>query len=239
MTNIIEMDAEHTAEPLSDERAKVWQIELTAAAGYPDRLALAAIDAVLDLNLGITPTIRAAKVFLLEGSLCEADVKYIAQQVLAEPIVHAVEYRLCGDSVAVPHASGDDHLIYVLPKPGVTDPEAESAHRLLEQLGYSIQAVRTGRRYSISDVTADSLEIIKQKVLCNDAIENMHRGQLFVDHLGVGKPYQFELVTVPLLGASPDQLAAISRDRQLSLSLAEMATIQTHFAGLGREPTDI
>ena len=41
--------------------------------------------------------------------------------------------------------------------------------------------------------------------------------------------------------AVPDTLgdAVLSRARQLYLQLAEMQTIQQHFAALGREPTDI
>ncbi len=37
-----------------------------------------------------------------------------------------------------------------------------------------------------------------RKVLANDAIEQVVVGPLTADHLGVGSPYAFKLVTVPL-----------------------------------------
>jgi phosphoribosylformylglycinamidine synthase subunit PurSL len=47
------------------------------------------------------------------------------------------------------------------------------------------------------------------------------------------------LVTVPIRTRDDAGLVALSKSGQLSLSLAEMRTIQTHFQDLGRDPTDI
>src|SRR5439155_10592618 len=63
-------------------------------------------------------------------------------------------------------------------------------------------------------------------------------GPLSLDHLSIGAPYTFRLVTVPLRDLDDSALEKLSRDGQLSLSLDEMRTIQGHFRGLGRDPTD-
>src|SRR5205823_11864369 len=62
---------------------------------------------------------------------------------------------------------------------------------------------------------------------------------LTLDHLSIGTPYAFRLITVPLRDLDDDGLEQLSRDGQLSLSLDEMRTIQGHFRSLGRDPTDV
>src|SRR5207302_611168 len=62
---------------------------------------------------------------------------------------------------------------------------------------------------------------------------------LEVDHLTLGSKYEFRLVTVPLRTLDDAGLTKVSRAGQLSLSLDEMWAIQTHFRGLGRDPTDV
>ena len=75
-------------------------------------------------------------------------------------------------------------------------------------------------------------------MLANDAVEQSAIGSLPFDHLGQGQHYEFRLITVPLRGMDDQQLMEISRSGQLSLNLAEMQTIQRHFTGLNRDPTD-
>jgi phosphoribosylformylglycinamidine synthase subunit PurSL len=76
-------------------------------------------------------------------------------------------------------------------------------------------------------------------VLANDAIEQVVVGPLPFDHLELGAPYKFQLVTVPLRALDDDALVRLSREGQLYLSLVEMQTIQAHFRQLDRDPTDI
>ena len=44
---------------------------------------------------------------------------------------------------------------------------------------------------------------------------------------------------IEILNADDTELMRISREGTLSLNLNEMRTIQTHFLGLGRNPTDV
>ncbi|HMP78806.1 MAG TPA: phosphoribosylformylglycinamidine synthase subunit PurS, partial [Pirellulaceae bacterium] len=240
MANITETDTE-TVDSNVDRfgLSAVWQVELWAADGFPDRLALAAKEAIQDLNLGLTPTIMAAKGFLVEGPFEESEVRSMAQEYLAEPIVHRVRSGRCGDDEFASPVSTESCVVFVLPKPGVTDPEGETALELLQQSGFAANAVRTFRRYEISGVPDSALPLICQKVLCNDAIEQLHLNTLSIEQLQIGQPYQFRLRHVPLLEANADCLMEISREMQLSLTIEEMQAIQAHFSRLGREPTDI
>ena len=57
-----------------------------------------------------------------------------------------------------------------MPKPGVTDPEAESALELLRKLGYEVSGVRTIRSYRVGGPREHVPRLI-QRVLANDAVE--------------------------------------------------------------------
>ena len=65
---------------------------------------------------------------------------------------------------------GPGTVVHVMPKPGVTDPEAESALALLRSLDYAVSNVRTIRTYRI-DGPARALPRLISRVLANDAVE--------------------------------------------------------------------
>jgi phosphoribosylformylglycinamidine synthase subunit PurSL len=128
-------------------------------------------------------------------------------------------------------------VVHVLPKPGVTDPEAESARAILHDLGFAVENVRTVRTYRVAGPTG-ALGGLIRRVLANDAVEQAVIGPLHFDRLGQGHPYQFRKVIVPIRSMNDDALNQLSLDGQLALSLAEIKAIRGHFADLGRDPTD-
>ncbi len=176
--------------------------------------------------------IRAGRGFLIEGAVSQDRIETAARSLLVDPVVETFEIRPCRSPF-----SGPETVVHVLPKPGVTDPEAESARSLLNDLGYPVENVRTVRTYRVDGPEA-SLPRLIQRILANEAIDEVVIGPLPFDRLGQGQPYQFRRIDVPLLGMDDQALIELSKSGQLSLSLAEMKTIQDHFAGLGRNPTD-
>ncbi len=210
----------------------LWHIEIQPAEGQSDHVGeRLAIDAV-ELGLAGPWTIRASRGFLVEGAIAEEAIRRAARDVLSDPVVESVSIRPLGSS-----GGGTAAVVNVLPKPGVTDPEAESALTLLKDLGYSVSNVRTIRTYRI-DGPADTLPRLIERVLANEAVEQAVLGELPIDHLGQGQPYHFRREEIPIRGLGDAALMELSRSGQLSLSLAEMRAIQQHFAGLGRDPTD-
>ena len=166
--------------------------------------------------------------YLLQGpDLAEADVQRLCQELLVDPLVESYTFGPLGSDEA-------DRFATVLLQPGVMDPVALSVIEAARDLGIPLSAVRTFRRY-YGPGNDDPLLL---KSLANEAIEQLIRGPLKLEHLGVGQPYRFERLHVPLDGPE-ETLLAISKQRQLSLSLTEMQTIREHFARLGRAPTDI
>jgi phosphoribosylformylglycinamidine synthase len=144
-----------------------------------------------------------------------------------------------GDALLNELPTGCAHLIHVLPKPGVMDPVAESALGAIADFGLRAEAVRTLKKYAVGPLSDQQISLLCSKVLANDAVEQVVVGPLCFERLQVGSPYEFQLKTVPILAMDDSALVRLSREGQLYLSLVEMQTIQAHFRGLERDPTDI
>ncbi|MEW4566370.1 phosphoribosylformylglycinamidine synthase subunit PurL [Tautonia sp. JC769] len=220
----------------------LWHLQIDPAPGLADSEGRRVSAEAADLGLGGPWAVHSARGFLVEGDLSESDLRLAAEQVLADPIVETFTIRPTpGDpqsrGASAPPASGNAP-VHVLPRPGVTDPVAESARAVLRDLGLDVSEVRSVRTYMI-DGPAGSLDALIRRVLANDAVEQAIVGPLALDHLGQGRPYAFRRVDVPLLGMDDDALMRVSREGQLSLSIDEMRAIRAHFGELRRDPTDI
>jgi phosphoribosylformylglycinamidine synthase II len=173
----------------------------------------------------------SARGFLLEGDLSETDLERLVTEVLADPLVETGHVR--------PVGRGDAHAYTVLLKPGVMDPVAQTVLDTATILGIRVAAVRTFRRYyGMPDLSPADRDVLFRKVLANDAIEQIVAGPLHADHLAIGSPYQFKLITVPITQLDDAELVKLSKEGMLALTLDEMKAVQAHFRSLGREPTD-
>ena len=210
----------------------LWHLQIDPAAGRADAEGRRLAADAADLGLPGPWRISASRGFLVEGALGRDDLRRAAEAVLADPVAETFAVRLPEDR----DAEGLT-LVHVLPKPGVTDPEAESALAILRDLGFAATNVRSVRTYQVEG-PAYALPHLIRRVLANDAVEQAVVGPIALDHLGQGHPYAFRRIDVPLAGLEDDDLLRISREGQLSLSLAELHTIQAHFDSLGRAPTD-
>ncbi len=167
--------------------------------------------------------------YLIDGSLTRDQAERLATELLVDPLV---EDYLLGDLQEPEDRSSSQ--VTVLLKPGVMDPVAQSVLDAAQDLGLSLRGVRTFRRYTIRGDDG-----ILPKVLANDAIEQIVQGSLSSEHMALGEPYEFNLVTVLLRDLRDNDLLELSRSGQLALDLAEMQAIQQHFREVGREPTDV
>jgi phosphoribosylformylglycinamidine synthase len=210
----------------------LWHLEIGPAPQHPDLVGKRLSAEASESGIPGPWTIEATRGFLVEGDLTEDDLARAARSVLTDPVVESFWLR----SVPSPDREGPA-VVHVLPRPGVTDPEAESALRLLRDLGFPAVALRTIRSYRVSG-PAERLGRLIQRVLANEAVEQAVIGPLRLDHLGQGQDYQFHLVIVPLRAMNDAALLDVSRSGQLSLSLDEMRAIQAHFSAIGRDPTD-
>ena len=240
----------------------LWEIDLHPAPGEPDLIGRSVAAEAADLGLpGLS--VHGARGFLLQGNLSQRQVHTLAHELLADLVVERPVVAPLGDerllypaaAVQSPDSNvqnrggGGDHnpktgsivekqLIHVLPKPGVTDPVAESALKAIADFGMKADAVCTLRKYWIDPLPTEKLEFLVKKLLANDSIERVILGPLTLSRIDLGAPYQFQPELVRLRGLADEQLLELSKSRTLSLTLVEMQTIQEHYRELGREPSD-
>ncbi len=181
--------------------------------------------------------VRETRGLLIEGNLTESAIAEAAQKALLDPVIETGVVRTLGAGGKASPASSNEHLVHVLPKPGVTDPPAETAADILKAMGYLVERVRTVKTYRIQGPGAFLADLVR-RTLANEAVEMAVFGDLSIDHLQPHGTYEFRRIEVPIRGLSDEALMKISRDGQLSLSLTEMKTIQAHFESLGRDPID-
>ena len=217
----------------------IWQIDLFPVAGNPDRLAEDVLSDAADLGLPPTLKIRSARTFLVQGNLVQQQAQEIADRLLVEPVVEECVVAKVGSDILANIPDGFERLINVMPLPGVTDPQAESALQAIQNLGFDVSAARTVKKYWISSLDESNRQTLIQKLLCNDSIEATVEGSLQLDRLDLGRKYEFKKSLVPLAKLDDDALIDISKKWQLSLSLVEMKTIEAHFISLDRDPTDV
>jgi phosphoribosylformylglycinamidine synthase len=211
----------------------LWEIEIQPKDHDAER---ARVGAEYDL---LAPTRRGADLlggtargYLIEGDVSRPQAKRLAEELLVDPLVETGRLGTLNEHLR------SDHLATVLLKPGVMDATALSVVEAARDLGIRVDLVRTFRRYFGPPLPPEVQSVLFRKVLANEAIEQVVAGPLTLEHLSIGSPYPFRLVALPLRDLDDAALEKLSRDGQLSLSLAEMRTIQAHFRELRRDPTD-
>ena len=217
----------------------LWQVDIFPVAGQPNRLSAEVLDNARDLRVDESLEVIAAHGFLIQGSLTHEDLARLTSELLVEPVVERCEFALVGaESLSQPMGKLPN-LLHVLPLPGVTDPQAESALMAMRHLGFPVDVVRTFKKFWTSALSETDQNLLHGKILCNDSIEMIVVGKLELDELQLGQAYEFSKRDIPLTDLPDEALMKISQDWTLSLSLIEMHTIRDHFETLGRAPTDI
>jgi phosphoribosylformylglycinamidine synthase II len=225
----------------------LWEIDIHPATGEVDRAALRVASAARELGLADKSLqVAAARGFLVEGpQLDRAQVERLANELIADLVVETPVFAEVSDPrlVAPPErlASKDANVssVTVLLKPGVMDPVAQSTLAAAADLGVPLTAVSTVRKYWFAGASAAVVKNVSERLLANDAIEQVACGPLSMTHLGAGQAYSFELRHVAIRELDDDALVRLSREGQLYLQPAEMQTIRAYFRELGRDPTDV
>jgi phosphoribosylformylglycinamidine synthase subunit PurSL len=210
----------------------LWEVEIQGKLHDADKIRVTAEYALLTHTSVATPIARTSRGFLLEG-VDEPAARRLVEELLLDPLAETASVT------PIPGPNGHGSSLTVLLKPGVMDPVAESIVDAARDLGVTLVGVRTFRRYYPATNLAASQRAVLQKILANDAIEQLIEGPLAVEHLMVRQSYTFRRIVVPLCDADEATLLRISRDGQLALRLEEMQAIQAHFRQQRREPTDV
>jgi phosphoribosylformylglycinamidine synthase len=215
----------------------LWEIELEPKDHDSERARVAGEYHLLTHQDGNGIFQRTTRGYLIEGILGRDQAERLLKELLVDPLAERGRLEKLNADKTSRETNG--HSLTVLLKPGVMDPVALSVVSAANDLGILLGSVRTFRRYYLNSDAKTTVEGALSKVLANDAIEHIVRGPVSAEHLSVGASYRFQRVTVPLRSLDDAGLAELSRKGQLSLSLAEMHTLQEYFRALNKEPTDV
>ncbi|MEP7047198.1 MAG: phosphoribosylformylglycinamidine synthase subunit PurL [Ilumatobacteraceae bacterium] len=124
--------------------------------------------------------------------------------------------------------------------PGVTDAAAQAVALAAETIGSSVAAVATGARYEVhGDFDDDTLTVLANRLLANAVIERWSLGVIEPTFVDGAATADIGVELVELDGLDDEALAALDRERGLSLDPAELRVIAEHFRREGRPPTDV
>jgi len=217
----------------------LWEVEITPLAGNPDLDGRRVAGEARDRGIAQDLNVQAVRGYLVQGDIDRTQIDQLAATLLADLVVERVRVAPVGDELFCEPPEDCQRAVYVLRKPGVMDPVAQSAEGAIRDQGLDVEAVRTYRKYWFGSLADDAIDRLSAKVLANDSIEQVVVGKLALDRIDLGSPYTFALQRVPIRELNDEQLETLSKTGQLYLTLTEMQTIQAHFRSLDRDPTDI
>jgi len=189
------------------------------------------------LGLKLPEKIRTARLYWLEAEFDRDTAIKLARDLFCDPVVEvaAVNEPIYDDDLAC--------LIEVVRKPGVMDPVVASIRKAIADRKFSAGHIATGRKYLLyypigHSLGESSVLHLGRKVLANECIEEIHIDKPAPVHAPRGQT-PFVLRHVQLSGKDDQELVDISKQGCLSLTAAEMRSIQKYYDGLKRTPTDV
>ena len=198
---------------------------------------------IVALGIQAVERVEHTALYFLRGELSESEVVQLCDELLADPIVQRVRWGLvsskqCDAETLTP--SGAVRVEVGLLQ-GVTDSVADNLlarARLLGMIG--LTAAASAQSFLLfGDLTEEQVHTIARRLLYNDVIQYYEVGPL-TPHVGIEPPLsEIRAERVPITQMDEGELLRTSRDRLLSLDLAEMCAVQRYFAQEGREPTDV
>ena len=209
----------------------VHRIEIRPREEFGDPHADGVHHQIKELGIDSVECVRSARLFFLVGDLAEADVARVADELLADRVIETARVGASDHNGA---AVVEVHL-----KAGVMDPVAASAESAARDMGLTLEAVRTARRYELTgSVTPEQRDTIARRLLANPVIEDIHF-EAYTPPAVHGQAYELKIVDVPIRDLDDTGLEKLSGDGELFLNLTEMKAIQDYYRKAGREPRDV
>ncbi|HWA97796.1 MAG TPA: phosphoribosylformylglycinamidine synthase, partial [Pirellulales bacterium] len=121
----------------------LWEIDIYPAPGQPDLVGTQVAQEARDLGVEGSIRVAAARGYLVQGSLDRAQVERLTRELLADAVVERYVIGVPGEATLSAPPAEFSEVVHVLPKPGVTDPVAQSALAAIHDLDIPADAVRT------------------------------------------------------------------------------------------------
>ena len=184
---------------------------------------------------------RIARVFFLSQDLDTDQIERLCAALLVDPVIETYSWMaLPRPQGARPHLSPEHAFaVEVAFRPGVTDITARELAKGIVELGLPPCDVVTAHRYELAgELSEADIQRLAQLILCNETVEHYSLDAI-TPHFGVESAASDHVETVALRDLEDAALLSLSRERLLSLDLAEMHCIRDFYQGIGRDPTDV
>ena len=215
---------------------RIYRVEVSPLPGEMRENYL--LDDITALGIAGVERVERHDLYFLRGDLSEAQLTQLIAELLADPITQTASWGLADAPWAAPVGAIRVEVGFLQ---GVTDSVADNLRARAHLLGMTgLRAAASAQSYLLYGViSGEQAREIARRLLCNDVIQYYALGQL-ASHLGA-EPAEVAMraEVVAITAMSDDELLRTSRERLLSLDLAEMRAIQGYFRREGREPTDV
>ncbi|MCR4317520.1 MAG: phosphoribosylformylglycinamidine synthase subunit PurL [Planctomycetes bacterium] len=220
-----------------------------------DSRAKGLIARIREIDANSVESVAFVDTYRVEGDITLEDAERFASEVVVDSVVSYCKVRSAG---AFDYCEGGSFssVVTISKKKGVMNPVAESIVRAASNIGIDLTGATTSFHVLFAgDVREEDLRTIASKLLANEVIEDISISSLHLGSVPISRSdgevtlaprlsplaAEFKLNHVRLSKASDDELLRISKDHRLSLDLAEMRAIQSHFRETrpGEEPTDV
>ena len=224
----------------------IYCVEVSTKPGLRDARGESIRRHIEALGIDLVRAVSVADLYFLQGNLDGDQVDVLIDTLLHDPVVEQARWHRI-ETLERETLPSDAWSVEVTLLPGVTDSVAESLLAGARLIGVTqLEQAATGQRYvlygALSEATVDR---IGGSLLANGVIQTYHVNALaappFVRLAEQVPPEQIAAAVdvIPITAADQAGLLAISRERRLSLDLAEMQAIQGYYRLEGREPTDV
>ncbi|MEO0479505.1 MAG: phosphoribosylformylglycinamidine synthase subunit PurL [Planctomycetota bacterium] len=213
---------------------KCWRIEVLTKDGMPDPIGDAAARSLRAAGLEVS-RVRSVRGYLCDPSLGREAIEALCREVLVDPIADRCEILTPEE---LPESA--PNRLTIQPRPGVTDPVAQTMQEALALCDLPQVTTGTYRGFLVeSGHSPQELQDAAGQGLANEVIEQVLTGTPPIGLPGPGGQPDLAVRDVPLDGLDDAGLEKISVEGGLALTVREMRTIQSHYGDAGRAPTQI
>ncbi len=224
----------------------IYCVEVSTKPGLRDARGESIRRQIEALGIDAVQAVSIADLYFLQGNLDGDQVDVLIDTLLHDPVVEQARWHRI-ETLERESLPPDAWSVEVTLLPGVTDSVAESLLAGARLIGVTqLEQAATGQRYVLRGALVEAtVERIAGSLLANGVIQTYHVNALaappFVRLAEQAPPEQIAAAVdvIPITAADQAGLLAISRERRLSLDLAEMQAIQAYYRREGREPTDV
>ncbi len=185
-----------------------------------------------------------SRLYFIQGHLTAVEAERVGREILADPVTERVvsseQLAVSGERLAV----SSEQLavtIEVMLHPGVTDPPAENLVRAARLIGIAgVERAATGQRYEVEGALGEAgVHTLAAELLANPVIQHFTISRPIQPPFVAAQPADDTVELIDLREADDSELLTISRERRLSMDLAEMQAIQSYYRAEGRAATDV